>query len=105
MLISQHDALMAAEARLLAQRERSFVIAWPNALADRAGDPKVAAIMAGQANILRTPRPPPPTKTEIFPHKIWEPPTEIEGHPAPIQTLGHKKQIASGEIKDNKMRV
>src|SRR5258708_35917577 len=105
MLISQHDALMAAEARLLAQRERSSVIAWPNALADRAGDPKVAAIMAGQGSILRNQQLALGTEREIFQQKIGEPHPGSEGYPAQIKYLEKPKQLASEEKKATRVEV
>ncbi len=105
MLISQHDALMAAQARLLAQRDRSSVIAWPNALADRAGDPKVAAIMAGQASILRSQHLALETETEILQQKIGQLHSEIEGYRAQIKSLEQQTQLVSEEIKDKNVLV
>ena len=105
MLISQHDALMAAQARLLAQRDPSSVIAWLNALADRAGDPKVAAIMAGQASILRSQHLALETETEILQQKIGQLHSEIEGYRAQIKSLEQQNQLVSEEIKDKSVLV
>src|SRR5258708_30186058 len=105
MLISQHDALMGAEARLLAQRAHGSVIAWPNALADRAGDPKVAAIMAGQVSILRTQQLALETETEILQQKIGQLHSEIEGYRAQIKSLEQQNQLVSEEIKDKSVLV
>lgn len=51
-LRSQHDELVAREARLLAERADADTVAFPPALASRAGDPRIAELLDGQNRLF-----------------------------------------------------
>jgi len=51
---AQRDALAAAEARLVAERDRAAFIAWPADFAARTGDPVVGQAMASQLALFQS---------------------------------------------------
>jgi HlyD family secretion protein len=88
----------AAEARLLAERDGQREIAFPELLLDKAGDPAVAAALAGQRTIFASRRSLDESKIAAINERINQVHEEVVGHQAEIAALGKRQVLLREEL-------
>jgi HlyD family secretion protein len=79
-LRGQYWDAIAREARLLAERDGSDEIRWPETLVSRRDDAAIQQVMGGQQKIIQTRRSLQKTKTELFQQRIAQVKEEIGGY-------------------------
>ena len=94
---SQHLALVAEDARLIAERDGKPAIAFPADLTASA-DPRAAESMAGQQSIFTSRRAAIEGQIAILNQRIAEAGSEIESHKAQVQALDRQIVLMKDEL-------
>jgi HlyD family secretion protein len=97
-LQSQYDALLAQDARLTAERERSSFIMFPAELTDRASDAKVTEIMSGQKSVFISRKNSQFAQLAILEERIGQADAEIQSYQAQIDALRDQRGLLKEEI-------
>ena len=98
----QRDEFLIKKARLEAQRDLSDQISLPDETAARAGEPRLAAIIAGQQKLLQSTLDTLAGKQDQYNAQIGQLGDQIKGYDA--QVLGNKKQLGLIAEETNSLR-
>lgn len=100
LLRGRQLAATALEARLAAERDGADSIRFPDALSDRAADPKVAEVVAGQTEIFEARRRSVQGQISILNQRIAQFEEEITGLKAQIGAENRQLKLIVDEIAD-----
>lgn len=99
----QMDKLMAEEARLVAERDRRDVIAYPQALLDRAGEePAIREIMATEQSLFASRRTALEGQIALLRQTIQQQEEQVTGHLAEVKSLERQNQLIQQETEDTR---
>ena len=98
VLRDQMDAFMALEARLIAERDGTDVIAFDEELKSRSSDPKVASILDGQERIFNSRRRSLTDQAGILAQRVEQLGAEIDGHKAQLASADEQIRLTGEEI-------
>lgn len=92
-------ALMAQEARLIAERDRAAAIAFPAELTERAAErPEVAALLDGQRNVFQTRRTALESQEDILSQKVAQYDEQISGLQAQVDSQSRQLALIRDEL-------
>jgi len=98
----QYDELTAQEARLIAERDGTAAVQFPQALIARRAEPDVAAIIAGQTNLFKSRRTTLTGTVDVLRKKISQTQEQIVGLEG--QAAAYKRQLQSTHNENNGLR-
>lgn len=97
VLEQQYHALLAQEARLIAERDQAE-LRWPAILERRAGRPEVASILAGQEHILRSRQDTLTGQVEIMNRRIGQYGAQITALEAQLSAGERQRELIREEL-------
>jgi HlyD family secretion protein len=100
LLQNQFDALRGEEARLIAERDRSTVIAWPDEFKSRSDQPTVKQVVADQTKQFTDRRSSLNGQIDVLQSKIGQLRIEIQGMRVEREATNKQLQIVNLELSD-----
>ena len=97
---NQLDALLAEEARLIAERDRSTAIEWPDEINSRANHPKVKQVIADQRKQFADRQSSLHGQIDVLQSKIGQLKIEIQGMRVEREATNKQLQIVNQELND-----
>jgi len=102
VLAQQYDVLRAQEARLLAERDGTPAIAFPDELSARRGDPEIGKILDTETRQFEIRRTGLDGQISVWQKKLKQLEEQIRGGEAQQLAVKESLQIISAELKDQK---